>query len=77
MIFNMADGEINPYELAVLAEVQSEEYADEIIREFKANYDGGNPNDFLSSLVEDMDVDLLPQSIARINNEITNFLSLQ
>ena len=76
--FNIADGKMNGFELAVL---QSEEYADEIIKNFKRQYNGTqDPNLLLDSIVEDMNIDdsidLVPESVERIKNEISNFLGV-
>lgn len=75
MLFNLADGNLNGFELAFL---QSEEYADQIIRVFKNNYeDGDNPNDLLSQIAEGLDIhngDLFPDSKERIEREVSNYL---
>ena len=76
--FNIADGKMNGFELAVL---QSEEYPDEIIKNFTRQYNGTqDPNFLLDSIVEDMDIDdsidLVPESVERIKDEISNFLGV-
>ena len=71
---NFADGNINAVEIMIL---QSEEYADEIIRRFKVEYCiNDDPNLLLDSIVEDIkpDIDIIPESVERIKNEIANFI---
>ena len=74
-LFDMTDGKMNGFELAAL---QSEEYADQIIRIFKSNYeDGDDPSDLLTVIVNGLgvtDEDLFPESKRRIENEIKNYL---
>lgn len=73
--FNLADGKMNGFEIAFL---QSEEYADEIIKRFKTSYTGReNPNMLLDAIVEDMNLgneDLMFDSIRRIENEVGNYV---
>lgn len=75
--FNLADEKMNGLEWMVL---QSEEYADEIIKTFKERWIGsGDPSQFLSDIADEIlpDVDfLLPASIKRIENEINNYLEV-
>lgn len=71
--FNLSNG-INYYEMSML---QSEEYADEIIRRFKSEYCiNDNPNILLDSIVGNMnlDIDIFPESVEHIKNEIANFI---
>lgn len=75
MLFNFADENLNGFELAFL---QSEEYADQIIKEFKNTYiEGENPNELLSSIAGRLDIhngDLFPDSKTRIEREVSNYL---
>ena len=75
MLFDLTDGKMNGFEIAFL---QSEEYADEIIKRFKASYTGReNPNMLLDAIVEDMNLgseDLMFDSIRRIENEVGNYV---
>lgn len=75
MLFDLSDGKMNGFELAFL---QSEEYADNIIRLFKSNYeDGDDPEDLINTICYGLhisDEDLLPDSKKRIENEIRNYL---
>ena len=74
-LFDMSDNVITPMEIALL---QSEEYADEIIRRFEQEYNGCQiPTDLLDSIVKDMNLsaeDLFPDSIKRIENTVSNCL---
>lgn len=76
-MFDMTDTIITPYELAVL---QSEEYADKIVKTFRERWAGcGDPSQFLSDIAEEILPDagsLLPASIKRIENEINNYLEV-
>ena len=58
--------------------LQSEEYADQIIRTFKSNFeDGDDPNDLLQTICMGLNIsdgDLMPESKRRIENEIKNYL---
>lgn len=75
--FNLADEKMNGLEWMVL---QSEEYADEIIKTFKERWIGsGDPSQFISDIADEIlpDADfLLPASIKRIENEINNYLEV-
>ena len=72
-LFNLTDG-VNAFEVILL---QSEEYADTIIRLFKEIYVFGDPNDVLSSIVDNLGIksgDLLDISIQRVHDEVENYL---
>ena len=75
--FNLADERMNGFEIMIL---QSEEYADKIIKTFKERWIGcGNPSQFLSDIADEILPDaesLLPASIKRIENEINNYLEV-
>lgn len=75
--FNLTDEKMNGFEIMVL---QSEEYADEIIKTFKERWIGcGDPSQFLSDIADEILPDaesLLPASIKRIENEINNYLEV-
>lgn len=71
---NFSDNQVNSFELILL---QSEEYADEIIRRFKISYTGGDPTVTLNNITNDMNLlegDLLIESKKRIEAEISNYL---
>ena len=74
-MFDMSDNVITPMEIALL---QSEEYADEIIRKFKKEYNGSQmPTTLLDSIVKNMNLsaeDLFPDSIKRIEDTVSNYL---
>jgi hypothetical protein len=75
-MFNLNNG-VNVLECMVL---QSEEYADEIIRRFKREYCvNDDPNELLDSIVEDMDIDgdIFPESVERIKNELSYFIGVR
>ena len=76
MIIDFSDG-INTLEYMMLQEIQSEEYADNIIRTFKQTYTGGDPNSYLTQITDNIGLvegDLTPASKQRIENEISNYL---
>ena len=74
-MFDMSDNIVTPMEIALL---QSEEYADEIIRKFEKEYNGSQmPTILLDSIVKDMNLsaeDLFPDSIKRIEDTVSNYL---
>lgn len=77
-MFDLSNG-VNGLEYMMLQEMQSEEYADEIIRRFKSEYCiNDDPNLLLDSIVEDMnlDIDIFPESVERIKNEISNYIGV-
>ena len=74
-MFDLSNG-VNGLECMMM---QSEEYADEIIRRFKSEYCiNDDPNLLLDSIVEDMnlDIDIFPESVERIKNEISNYIGV-
>lgn len=75
MLFDLTDNVTTGFEVMVL---QSEEYADQIVRTFKNNYeDGDDPQDLLTQICNGLglsDGDLLPASVTRVQNEIKNYL---
>ncbi len=79
MIIDFSNG-INTLEYMILQELQSEEYADEIIKKFKERWIGiGDPNEFLSNIADEIVPDagdLLPASKTRIENTISNYLEV-
>lgn len=77
MLFNLTDNRMNGFEIAFL---QSEEYADEIITEFKHRYIGTeNPTSLLDDIISNRGIgpqDLMVNSIKRIENEVSNYLEV-
>ena len=75
MLFDLRDGINNPFEFAV---IQSEEYADSVIEQFKNQYTGDeDPNSLLHAIVFNMrlsNADFMPDDIRRINNEISRYV---
>ena len=76
-MFDMTDNIMTPMEITIL---QSEEYADQIIRTFKQAWDGkSDPDEFLTNLADEILPDtnsLLPTEIERVRNEIRNYLEV-
>lgn len=76
-MFDMTDNIMTPLEITIL---QSEEYADQIIKTFRERWIGcGDPSQFLSSIADEILPDaesLLPASKKRIENEINNYLEV-
>lgn len=76
-MINFADGIATPLELQIL---ESEEVADMIIKDFKNMYSiyiYPNPEILLTKLADNYPNVLLPESITRIENEVSNFLSMR
>jgi hypothetical protein len=76
-MFDMTDNIMTPLEITIL---QSEEYADQIIKTFRERWIGcGDPSQFLSDIADEILPDaesLLPASKKRIENEINNYLEV-
>jgi hypothetical protein len=75
MLFDLRDGINNPFEFAV---IQSEEYADRVIEQFKNQYtEDEDPNSLLHAIVFNMGLsnsDFMPDDIRRIENEISRYV---
>ena len=76
-MFDFTDNWVSPMEMAIL---QSEDYANQIIKIFKERWIGcGSPSQFLSDIANEILPDaesLLPASKKRIENEINNYLEV-
>lgn len=73
MLFDMSDGIMNGFELAVMS---SADAADIVIKEFKRKYHRGqDPQFLLDSIVDDINVDdIFPEDCERIKEAITDYL---
>lgn len=73
MLFDMSDGVMNGFELAVMS---SADAADMAIKEFKRKYHRGqDPQFLLDSIVDDINVDdIFPEDCERIKEAITDYL---
>ena len=73
MLFDMSDGVMNGFELAVMS---SADAADTVIKEFKRRYRRGqDPTFLLDSIVDDINVDdIFPEDCERIKEAITDYL---
>lgn len=75
-MINFADGLLTPLEIQIL---ESEEIADQIIKDFKKFYsDENDPQFVLNKIAANYATnELLPESIKRIEYEVSNFLSMR
>jgi len=72
MLFDLSDGIMNGFELAVLS---SADAADLIIKEFKRKYRGQDPQLLLDSIVENTNVnDIFPEDVERIKEAVLDYL---
>ena len=71
-LFDLSDGAMTGFELAMLS---SADAADFIIKEFKREYHGQDPQFLLDSIVENTNVDdIFPEDVEHIKEAILDYL---